>query len=134
AFPPQQFRGTKAIPWSIRGVFPRWIADLGGKPGKSPPQHLVRDRSAGAVAHDVDVGEHPAIAVVGCPARTQLDALIRDHRLQRLERRAAGDVSRLRAFPDFAWTRRQRRLDAGKADVAPVVEDEAAAVHDRADL
>src|SRR5262245_20558224 len=108
----------------------RPIADMGRNPCKSSRQHLVRDRLPNAVAHDVDHGERAPVAVGTRPALAQLDALTRNHRFER----GAGRKTSLGARPRLTGGGRERNLDDREANLAPVVEDEAAAIGDRTNL
>src|SRR5262249_16507202 len=116
----------------------RPIADMGRNPCESSRQHLVRDRLPNAVAHDVDHGERAAVAVGTRLVLAQLDALTRNHRFER----RAGRKTSLGAPPPLTGGRRprltggrrERNLDGREANLAPVVEDEAAAVGDRTNL
>src|SRR6516164_4178184 len=108
----------------------RPIADVGRNACESSRQHLMRDRPRNAVAHDVDHGERTAVTVGDRPILTQLDALTREHRFEG----RAGRKSSLRARPRFAGGKCERNFDAREANLAPVLEDEAAAVDDRTNL
>src|SRR5262245_40785809 len=112
----------------LRGARP--IADMGRNPCESSCQHLVHDRLQSAVAHDVDHGERAPIAVSAGPVLTQLDGLIREHRF---ECRAGRKMS-LGPRSGFTGGGRQRSVNGREANLAPVIEDEAAAVGDRTNL
>src|SRR6516162_8825455 len=104
---------------------------MGRNACESSRQHLVRDRLPSAVAHDVDHGERAAVTIGAGGVLAQLNnALPREHRF---ERRAGRNTS-LGARPRVTGGGRERNLDGREANLAPVVEDEAAAVGDRTNL
>src|SRR5262249_55133849 len=102
---------------------------LRGAAREPPRQHLVRARLPPAVAHDGDLRQHAAVTVAAGAGAAELDRRAFDERGERRARREA----RLRPRPVLARRRRRWDLDAGKPDLAPVIEDEAAPVGDGAD-
>src|SRR5262249_56592597 len=104
--------------------------DRGRTRCESSAQHLVADRRPNAVAQDVAQGERAAVAVGTRLVLAQLDALTRKHRFER----CAGRKTSLGARPRLTGGGRERNLDGREANLAPVVEDEAAAVGDRTNL
>src|SRR5262249_56791911 len=79
---------------------------------------------------DEDGGARAPVAVGPRLVLAQLDALTRKHRFER----GAGRKTSLGARPRLTGGGRERNLDGREANLAPVVEDKAAAVGDRTNL
>ena len=117
-FPRQQLVGARPFP------------DMGGDPGESSRQHLMRHRFGQGSPADINEGSRPPVAVGGHVVLTQFDILACDDRFQH---RACRQPS-LGPGAGFARPGEERSLDAGQANLAPVVEGEAAAVGDGTNL
>src|SRR5262249_51523530 len=102
------------------------IADVGRNACESSRQHLMRDRAQNAVAHDVGHGARATVTVGARSVLTQLDALPREHRFEG----RAGRKSSLGARTGFAGGGWERNFNTREANLAPVLEGEAAAVGD----